>query len=324
MNVMKLVKLVSAVSLVSIIIGSPGSAAQQRKPRRARIPPRKETVVLTVSSRQRSGELFVPAHAPSESLPLVVVLHGGNGSGKTMESYTGFTQLAGSQKFAVVYPDGIDGNWNDGRDNPRSTASRENINDVLFIRTLVEKIVVESNLDRSRVFATGMSNGGFMSIRLACDTTGIFAGVAAVSGTAPIDFAQHCQSSDSMPILQIHGDADPLAPYEGGAVKFGRQQRGDVVSVDALADFFVKRNGCDPSPAIGSLADTSTGDGSTISTRTWSNCTKNVPTVFWRVVGGGHTWPSERRSLPAGLVGTTNTDVDATAEIWKFFSAIRP
>jgi polyhydroxybutyrate depolymerase len=288
------------------------------------VPARTDNISLSVGGRARTARLTVPAHATTDVLALVIVLHGGGGSGDKMAGYTGFDQVARVNGFAVAFPDGIDSNWNDGRANDVSTAAKENIDDVAFIRALIDSSVSKGNIDRGRVFVTGMSNGAMMSIRLACEAADLFAGVAAVSGTGPVGLEQRCRPSTSIPLLQIHGTADPLAPYGGGTITTGGQNRGDVISVDALADFFAMTNRCGTTPAVGSLPDTDRGDGSTITTRTWSGCNANAPVVFWKVEGGGHTWPGERKSLPRFLVGSTNNDVDATAEIWKFFASLPP
>jgi polyhydroxybutyrate depolymerase len=274
---------------------------------------------MSVDGRTRTARLFVPRHLVSDSLPLVVVMHGGKGSAEKMEGYTGFKDVAAANGFAVVFPDGVDGNWNDGRDTNNSP-DKQNIDDVTFIGTLINDIASQGDIDRTRVFATGMSNGAMMSVRLACDATELFAGIAAVAGTGPADFAQRCKPSRAIPLLQIHGTADPLVPFNGGTVETLGQDGGEVTGVDTLAAFFVSLNGCGADPTVGVLPDVNARDRTTISTRVWSSCKAN--TVFWRVEGGGHTWPGERKSLPRFLVGPTNKDIDATTEIWKFFASL--
>jgi polyhydroxybutyrate depolymerase len=318
--------------LTMVLVGGPSAyaARNKRRPPTTKanppnlVPARTDNISITVTGRVRTAQLMVPAHRTTATLPLVIVLHGGGGSGSTMAGYTGFADVAASNGFAVAFPDGIDGNWNDGRGDNVSTAAKENIDDVAFIRALIDNSMSRGGIDRGRVFVTGMSNGAMMSIRLACEATNLFAGVAAVAGTGPVGFEQQCRPSTSMPIMQIHGTDDPLAPYNGGVISAFGQSRGKVIGVDALADFFVTSNGCDRTPAIGSLPDNDRGDGSTIATRTWTSCRADVPVVFWKIDGGGHTWPSERKSLPRRLVGSTNRDVDATVEIWKFFASLPP
>ncbi len=331
-----LVTTVVLMLITLLIVGSPARAARnkRRKPRQTTtstkpqpattVPARSDSISMTVGGRTRTSRLIVPAHATTDALPLVIVLHGGGGSGEKMLSYTGFADVAAANGFAAAFPDGIDNNWNDGRDNKFSNASSENVDDVGFIRALIDDNVSRGNLDRGRVFVTGISNGAMMSTRLACEATSLFAGVAAVSGTGPVGFEERCRPSTSIPILQIHGTADPLAPYGGGTITTAGQDRGDVISVDALAEFFVKNNRCAPTPQLGSLPNKDKRDGSTISTRTWSGDNATTPVVFWKVDGGGHTWPGERKSLPRLIVGSTNRDVDATAEIWNFFASLPP
>jgi polyhydroxybutyrate depolymerase len=130
----------------------------------------RRSIRLTTGGRTRTAILISPPPRANELLPLVVALHGGGGSGEKMEASTGFGELAASGRFAVVFPDGIDHNWNDGRADAVSTAARENIDDVGFITDLVRNVSSSMKIDSTRVFATGMSNGAMMTIRLACDT----------------------------------------------------------------------------------------------------------------------------------------------------------
>ena len=133
------------------------------------------------AARQRTTRIY-PAYRRTVAAPLIFVLHGGGGSASSMELLTrgAFNRIADREGAIVVYPEGVDRHWNDGRDLPE-TAARENIDDVGFILALIEEVARQYSLDRGRIFSTGISNGGFMSMRLACDAAETFAAVAPVT-----------------------------------------------------------------------------------------------------------------------------------------------
>jgi polyhydroxybutyrate depolymerase len=283
------------------------------------------SISFRVDGRTRTATAFVPTRTPADVLPLVVVLHGGGGSAEKMAASTRFEDLARRERFAVVFPDGVDGNWNDGRADAVSTASKENIDDVTFTRNLIDVVASKAPINRAKVYVTGMSNGAMMTIRLACETSGLFAGFAAVSGNGRADLANVCTPAIPVSLLQIHGTADPIVPYQGGTVTnpFGSQSRGTVLSVDELASVFTRNGGCNPTPTTGAVPDRAPRDGSTITTRTWNGCGSRTEVSFWRVEGGGHVWPGEQSRLPERVVGKGNKDIDATAEIWRFFANLK-
>jgi polyhydroxybutyrate depolymerase len=281
-------------------------------------------ISITSGARKRTALLFVPGHNPTETLPLVVALHGGGGTGEKMAENTGFINIANQQHFAVVFPDGVDHNWNDGRDDTSSTAAKENVDDVGFITQLVAEVTKQFPVNPKRTYITGMSNGAMMTIRIACESPQLFAGYAAVSGTGPSDLTSKCKPSVPISLMQIHGTADPIVPYGGGPVNnpFGADNRGTVIGVDDLATLFVQINQCDPSPIVAKVPDRKITDDSTITQRTWKDCQSRAALTFLRVDGGGHVWPGERTHLPKRLVGAENKDIDATQEIWNFFTAL--
>jgi polyhydroxybutyrate depolymerase len=254
----------------------------------------------------------------------VLALHGGGGTGENMAANTGLEGIAAQKRFAVVFPDGVDKNWNDGRQDAVSTAAKENIDDVAFLSQLINEVAKLTLIDRKRVFVTGMSNGAMMSIRLGCDAPQLFAGIAAVSGTGPADLAQRCKPNRPISLLQIHGTADLIVPYSGGEVQnpLGAQNRGTVIGVDDLATLYSVANGCTGGPISGAVPDRVTSDGSTITSQTWGICTANSVVKFLRIEGGGHVWPGERTHLPERLVGKGNQDIDASEEIWAFFAML--
>ena len=140
---------------------------------------------LQAGGLRRAFRTYMPAVVASPA-PLVFVLHGGGGTARQMERSVSFNALADRFGFVVIYPDAVDRNWNDGRNAANIRSQREAVDDVGFIATLIDVLSREMRIDRRRIFATGISNGGFMSQRLAVDLSERIAAIAPVaSGMAP-------------------------------------------------------------------------------------------------------------------------------------------
>jgi len=257
------------------------------------------------------------ARQTGAGLPLVVALHGGGGTAEQMMRFSRFNALAAKEGFAVAYPQGIGRAWNDGR--IFRGRSETDADDVGFIRAVVADAATLAPLDRRRFFAAGISNGGFMSFRLACAAADLFRAIAPVTATMPSDLAPHCKLAVPVSVLLINGTADPLVPYGGGHVRgpFGAP-RGAIWSTDRTIAFWAQHNRCAAAPAIAAWPDRDTGDGSRVIETDWRGCAGGRVRLL-RIEGGGHTWPGGTQYLPAGWIGTTNRDFDATEAIWNFF-----
>jgi polyhydroxybutyrate depolymerase len=268
---------------------------------------------------RRTYVLHVPAGLDAAvPVPLLIELHGGGGTGDRIDRLTGFYAIADREKFVVVAPSGTGRAWNDGRIAGRAEkggATRE-ADDVGFISALIDRIESQTSIDPQRVYVTGMSNGAIMSGRLACRLADRIAAVAQVAGTAAPEVARDCDPGRPVPIMEIHGTADPLVPYGGGTVATRLGGRGDVVSVDDWAAGWVARNGDDATPQVTSVAADTT-------VRTWHGATPRSDVVFYRVSGAGHTWPGGMQYLPRRIIGSTSGGFDASEVIWAFLSAHR-
>ena len=197
---------------------------------------------------ERSYVLHVPTGLDSGTpVPLLIELHGGGGSGDSIDGLTGFFALADREGFVVAAPSGIGKAWNDGRE--EKAGATGGADDVGFLAAAIDRIESQASIDARRVYVTGMSNGAIMSGRLACQLSDRIAAVAQVAGTAAVSVAGSCDPGRAVPILEIHGTADPLVPYGGGTVASMLGGRGDVVSVDDWAAAWVARNGDDATPA---------------------------------------------------------------------------
>jgi polyhydroxybutyrate depolymerase len=268
------------------------------------LPPR--TVELTVDhdGRSRHYLLYVPAGiTTTRRVPLLIQLHGGGGTTEGMERLTGFSAIAARAGFVVATPEGFGGYWNDGR-NPDSVED-----DVGFLNRLAEILVTTLPIDPDRVTVVGISNGAMMAGRLACEAAGRFAAIAQVAGTYGAAELAACAPGRAMPVLEIHGTADPIVPYDGGAV---HGDRGEVASVDSWAAFWVEQDA-----AVGPQTHALTND---VSLRVWSGASPRSQIAFLRIEGGGHTWPGSAFNLPPFIVGRTSS-FPASEFIWGFLSA---
>ncbi len=254
-------------------------------------------------------------HAPprgAAGLPVVLAFHGGFGTGAGMGSLTHLNATADRNGFVVVYPDGLRRSWNDGRSN--TPAEHRHVDDVAFVSQLIDRLVRDDHVDARRVYATGISNGGMFTERLGCDLAGRLAGIAPVAGPLPSDLS--CHPARPLPVLVIHGTADPLVPYDGGHVR-GRGGGGSVLSVSATADVWLRRDACTGSTTV-TLPDRS-DDGTRVRLREGTGCTPHTGVAVYTIVGGGHTWPGGLQYLPERLVGRTSRDLDAGQVMWDFF-----
>lgn len=279
--------------------------------------------------RERSYYLYVPSSYPptledgsTSPAPLLIVLHGGGGRGQSMETLTrgGFNTLAERDGFLVVYPNGIDNQWNDGRDVPSSTAHREDVDDVGFISQLIDHLGADYTLDYGRVYATGISNGGMMSYRLACELDERIVGIAAVAATMPLSYVETCQPGYPLPVMIINGTEDPLVPYEGGEIGFGRFSRDEVLSTDETVNFWLTNNVCAAEPTSTIVYDDRPLDNTRARHLVYAACTDGMAVELYSIEGGGHTFPGGRQYFPPGMIGVTSREIDAAEVIWNFLS----
>ena len=252
--------------------------------------------------------------------PLVIALHGGGGTGRGMERLTGFNAVADSEDFIVVYPDGIEKHWNDGRGIQKYRAHIENIDDVGFISALIGELSGEVNIDTTRVYVTGISNGGMMSHRLACELSDKITAISPVVSSVPVNMATVWEPSRSVPVLIINGTDDPLVPWEGGEIRIGMSVHGDVLSVADTVKFWTDKNDCSMLPVVTHLPDEAPTDGTSVRKEVYAECTDEVAVILYAVEGGGHTWPGGYQYLPEFIIGKTSGEFDATEVIWQFFS----
>jgi polyhydroxybutyrate depolymerase len=245
----------------------------------------------------RTYRLYKPPGLTAAA-PLVVMLHGASGSGEQAEKSYGWDQLADSAHFVVAYPDGIGRTWNGH--GCCGKAMRENVDDVGFITAMVGQISAGLPIDKSRVYAAGISNGGIMSYTLACNT-GIFAAIGPDSAT----MLDACTAPHPTSVIHIHGTADQLVPYNGG-------QGWSTVNGPSIADlnaFWRKADQCGP-------PDVTTNAPVTTST---AACADKRSVELITIDGGKHQWPGGTTGLEKR--DPTSHALNATQTIWQFFAA---
>lgn len=269
---------------------------------------RHRTFVLHVPPSLRAG---VPA-------PLVIVLHGGGGSGRGTERMTHFSDVADRRGFIAVYPDAVDRNWNDGRGAPQIRSQQDGIDDVGFIAALITQVSREYRIDPGRVFATGISNGGFMSQLLAARLADRVAAIAAVAAGMGPAVAASLQPARPVSVLVMNGTKDPLVPFGGGPVV---RNRGETIATDELIRKWVDANRCVGDPVIVQLPDIDPVDGTRVKKTAYAQCAQRSVVVLYTIEGGGHTWPGGPQYLPSPIVGRVSRDLDATDVIWAFFAS---
>lgn len=278
------------------------------------------TRTVTVGGLERRTLVYTPrGYDPTRPTPLVVVFHGGGGNPETMVTFTGMNDTADREGFLVAYPYGTGRlpnrllTFNGG--NCCGYAMDNNIDDVGFVRVMLDDLARVANLDSGRVYATGMSNGGIMAYRVASELADRFAAIAPVGG--PIG-TETCHPTQPISVIHFHGTADEHAPFNGGQGVGNplTHVRPVFLSVQHSLDQWIKANGCTTPPVVEQLPDT-TADGMTVTRTIWAGGKNNTEVVLVTINGGGHTWPG--RQPPLAALGASTTDISANDLMWEFF-----
>jgi polyhydroxybutyrate depolymerase len=287
--------IVRLIALLGVLLALSGCSGKHRT-EEPRLPDGTTVHTMAFGGLDRSYRIHKPVGLAGP-VPLVVMLHGAFGDGEQAENSYGWDQLADSGKFVVAYPDGIGHTWN--AHGCCGKAEQENIDDVGFITTMVGEISAALPIDQSRIYATGISNGGIMSYALACNS-GIFAAIGPDSATQ----LDPCPAPHPTSVIHIHGTADRLVPYNGG-------QGASTVNGPSIPDvnaFWRKVDQCGP-------PDVTTKPPLTTST---AACADRRSVVLITINGGRHQWPGGTTFLER--LGPTQA-LNATETIWQFFAA---
>lgn len=252
----------------------------------------------------RDYRIYIPAaYTQGTPVPVVFNLHGYGSNMLEQEQYGDFRSIADTANFIIIHPNGTpDGsnelNWN--------SFGLTTVDDVGFLSRLLDTVMANYSVNPARVYSTGMSNGGFMSYHLACNLSNRITAVASVTGSMTITNMNACSPNHPTPIMQIHGTADGTVPYLGNSF---------MVAIETLVTNWVNENNCNATPITINVPNSSTTDGCTATHYTYTGGTNGATVEFYKVTGGGHTWPG----APIAI-GVTNMDFSASKEIWRFFS----
>ncbi|MEZ5946109.1 MAG: PHB depolymerase family esterase [Hyphomonas sp.] len=267
---------------------------------------------LASGGMMRSYEMHRPDGVKGAS-PLVIMLHGGGGSGKNGVKMTGFNDLADAEGFTVVYPDGTSKRgpfltWNAGH--CCASAMERDVDDVGFLSDLIDDLVAKGIADPKRVYVTGMSNGAMMTHRAGRELPGKIAAIAPVVGAM---FGDEPMTAAPVPALIITGAKDAHVPAAGGNGQFNRRMDppNDVPfgPADVAFRYWSAGNHCQ-----GEAPSKETG---TYTLRSGANCA--APVRWYSITEGGHAWPGGRKGSRRGDAPVT--DFDASEVIWDFFKS---
>lgn len=262
---------------------------------------------MVSSGEKREYIVYVPrSYHRWKPAPLVISLHGAGGWPAQQMNLSRWNPLAEREGFIVVYPSAAErggpGIWH-------LESGALLTKDVRFISDLIQKLEADYNIDRERIYASGLSNGGGMSFALSCTMSDRIAAVGMVAAAQTLPWSW-CSDRRAVPMIAFHGTADPVVPYSGGVSWISSEA---FPSIPRWTANWARRNRCGQNPRESRVAPD-------VIRREYTNCADNAAVVLYTIEKGGHSWPSSS-GLPDWLVGPTSNSIDATAEMWAFFRA---
>jgi polyhydroxybutyrate depolymerase len=260
---------------------------------------------IVSSGQEREYLLYVPkSYDRTRPTPLVISMHGAAGWPAQQMNVSGWNWLAESQGLIVVYPSGNEGAgpriWHVDR-------GAGLMRDVRFISALIDTLEAAYNIDPTRIYANGLSNGGGMAFVLSCTLSDRIAAVGMVAAAQSLPWSW-CTDRRPVPMIAFHGTADRLTPYNGGKVWLAPDP---FPSVPGWAANWARRNNCGPNPIDSVVA-------ADVTRVEYTSCADEAAVVLYAVQGGGHSWPGGQ-PLPEWMVGPTSRSIDATSQMWAFF-----
>lgn len=266
---------------------------------------------VTSEGKERSYLVHVPpSYDPSRPTPVVLALHSAAMNGSLMAKFTGLNEKADRAGFVAVYPNGTGTTslfryWDAGgvRGDPAD--------DVGYVARVLDDLATAVNVDRRRIYATGMSNGAMMCYRLAAELSDRIAAIAPVAGTMAID---ECRPHRPVSVMHFHGTRDGLVLYGGPDERIPKNLK--FLSVDDTIRAWVHADGCPETPTVTPLPDV-VAEGTRVVRRHYGPGREGSEVVLYTVEGGGHTWPG--RDPRVGLLGKSTRDISANDLIWEFF-----
>lgn len=268
---------------------------------------------LEQDGRRREYLLHLPSgYDGSRKLPLLIMLHGGGGNYRFLIKMSKMSSVADRNGFIVAYPNGsgrlnqIGLTWNAG--DCCGYARGHRIDDLGFLKALIDRLCSQYSIDESRIYIAGFSNGGMMAYEASCAMSDRLAAIAVVGGSMT---GRECRPSRPMPVIIFHGTADRHVPYDGGPGKLAKW--GYAVnrkSVRYAVDFWVEQNGCSKESEKVKVRD--------VVAEKYTGGKNGSAVVLYTVEGGGHAWPGGERAWFRADQPTTQ--ISASELIWDFFS----
>lgn len=282
--------------------------------------------ILTHAGRERVYHLHLPPdHTPERRWPLLLVLHGGGGTGAGFDrSMTGGTlnRAAEARGFIVAYPEAHEKHWNDGRGLEAYASQKLGIDDVGFLVAVLDEILKTRGADPRRVYVAGLSNGGLMTYRMLQEHPERFAAGASFVANLPRK-REGFRPRAPVPLMVVNGTEDPLMPFGGGEAYsgFGRRRNflGDFLSTEETCAAWARWNACEGESRDETLPDADPGDGTRIRRKVWTG-PRAAEMVLYVVEGGGHAWPGGNAYLGERLIGRVSRELDATEVLFAFLS----
>jgi polyhydroxybutyrate depolymerase len=262
------------------------------------------------SGDKREYLLYVPgSYDSTKPTPLVISMHAAMNWPAFQMKVSQWNKAADKNGFIVVYPAGTDplhlgpSAWfMDGSGSPSTMP------DVRFISQLIDTLEAKYNIDSTRIYANGLSNGGGMAFALSCTLSHRIAAIGAVSAAQSLPWSW-CKDPTPIPMIAFHGTADPFVPYNGAPP--GWLNPKPFPNVSTWAANWARRNHCGPNPVDSTVA-------ADVTRREYTNCAKNAAVVFYTIKAGGHQWPGGS-PMPEWIVGRQSNSIDATGQMWAFF-----
>jgi len=256
--------------------------------------------------------VFLPQNY-QPNMPVVFNLHGYTDYAQWQMDYSLMNDIADTAGFIVVYPDAVYPGFNTGLiGSPTWPPLPTTVDDVGFISAIIDTLESQYNIDLNRVYCCGLSNGGLMTLKLACQLGHRFAGFAAVAGVLIDPIVSNYSFVGPVPMLLCHGTDDVVVYYNGGPYQM-------LWSVQETMNFWTQNNSCVLTPDTVAIPDTCLSDSSYVQKISYRNCSDSVQVVLYKVIHGGHSWPGSDVNITWGTEGNKNRDINANVELWKFF-----
>ncbi|TGM47569.1 hydrolase [Leptospira biflexa] len=284
-----------------------------------KLTPNQKNDYFLLNDVKRTYLVHYPKNWNGLPIPMLVALHGRFGTGISMMKQTKLNELADAKGFIVIFPDGYKRSWADGRGS--SPADENSINDVVFIESIVKRMVAEGSVNPSSVFLVGHSNGGFMAQRLAVEKPELWKGVMSVAAQLSVFLLKSKHKYKTIPVSMgiMAGTADPLVPYSGGYVRDGKE----ILSVTDSILRWKEWSGCNDSVQKNTKEFQEENDVIKIDFERFDSCEENKVVELIRLNGLGHSWPGETPMIPFINQGKTTKVIDGSMLVWEFMESIK-